>query len=85
MPKSVMIDEAFTWGDERRPRVPWEETIIYEAHVKGLTQQREDVPPALRSTFRALATTAIVDHLKRLSVTAIELLPVHSFVDDRHR
>jgi glycogen operon protein len=84
MPKSAVIDEAFTWGDERRPRVLWEDTIIYEAHVKGLTQQREDVLPALRGTFRALATPAIVDHLKRLGVTAIELLPVHSFVDDRH-
>jgi glycogen operon protein len=84
MPKSVVFDEAFTWGDERRPHVPWEDTIIYEAHVKGLTQQREDVPPALRGTFRALATPGIINHLKRLGVTAVELLPIHAFVDDRH-
>ncbi len=84
MPKSVVLDEAFTWGADRRPDVPWEDTIIYEAHVKGLTQQREDVPPALRGTFRALGTPAIIDHLKRLGVTAIELLPIHAFVDDRN-
>jgi glycogen operon protein len=84
MPKAMVLDEAFTWGNDRRPRVPWEDTIIYEAHVKGLTQQREDVPPGLRGTFQALATPSIIDHLKRLGVTAIELLPIHAFVDDRH-
>ena len=55
MPKSVVVDEAFTWGDDRHPQVPWEDTIIYEAHVKGLTQLREDVPPELRGTYRGLA------------------------------
>jgi isoamylase len=84
MPKAVVIDEAFTWGEERRPSTPWEDTIIYEAHVKGLTQQREDVPPAWRGNFRGLTAPAVVDHLKRLGVTAIELLPIHTFVDDRH-
>ena len=84
MPKGVVVDEAFTWGAERKPATPWEDTIIYEAHVKGLTQQREDVPPAWRGTFRGLTTPAVVDHLKRLGVTALELLPIHAFVDDRH-
>src|SRR5262245_1153014 len=84
MPKGVVIDEAFTWGDERRPYTPWEDTIIYEAHVKGLTQQREDLPPGTRGTFRGLSSPAIVAHLKRLGVTAIELLPIHAFLDDRH-
>jgi isoamylase len=84
MPKAVVLDEAFTWGTDRRPSVPWEDTIIYEAHVKGLTQQREDVPPGLRGSFRALGTPAIVDHLKRLGVTAVELLPIHAYLDDRH-
>jgi isoamylase len=84
MPKAVVIDEAFTWGEERRPAILFEDTIIYEAHVKGLTQQREDVPPAWRGTFRALTAPAVVDHLKRLGVNAIELLPIHAFVDDRH-
>ena len=55
MPKSVVIDPAFTWGEDRRPSIPWEDTIIYEAHVKGLTHQRGDVPPAWRGTFRGLA------------------------------
>jgi isoamylase len=84
MPKAAVLDEAFTWGADRRPSVSWEDTIIYEAHVKGLTQTREDVPPGLRGTFRALGAPAIVDHLRRLGVTAIELLPIHAFVDDRH-
>ncbi len=84
IPKAVVLDEAFTWGEDRPPCVPWEDTIIYEAHVKGLTQQREEVAPALRGTFRALGTPSVVDHLKRLGVTAVELLPIHAFVDDRH-
>jgi glycogen operon protein len=84
MPKGVVIDEAFTWGPQRRPCIPWEDTIIYEAHVKGLTQQREDVPPHWRGTFRGLSAPAVIDHLRRLGVTAVELLPVHAFVDDRH-
>jgi isoamylase len=84
MPKAVVIDEAFTWGEERRPAIPWQDTVIYEAHVKGLTQQRDDVPPAWRGTFRGLAAPPIIDHLKRLGVTAIELLPIHAFIDDRH-
>ena len=83
MPKAVVIDEDFTWGNERRPTIPWEETIIYEAHVKGLTQQRDDVPTEWRGTFRGLSAPSVVEHLKGLGVTAIELLPIHAFVDDR--
>ena len=83
MPKAVVVDTAFTWGEERRPAIPWEDTIFYEAHVKGLTQQREDVPPQWRGTYRGLTAPAVIDHLKRLGVTAIELLPIHAFVDDR--
>jgi isoamylase len=84
MPKCVVIDEAFTWGEERKPAVAWEDTIVYEAHVKGLTQQREDVPAAWRGTFRGLSAPSVVEHLKHLGVTTIELLPIHAFVDDRH-
>ena len=85
MPKAVVIDETFNWGRrENRPNVSWADTIIYEAHVKGLTQTRDDVPPHLRGTFSALSSPAMVDHLKRLGVTTIELLPIHGFVDDRH-
>ena len=83
MPKAVVIDEAFTWGREHKPSVAWEDTIVYEAHVKGLTQQRDDVPPGLRGTYGALGAPAMIAHLKHLGVTAIELLPVHAFIDDR--
>jgi glycogen operon protein len=84
MLKSVVVDDAFTWGDDRHPRVPWEETFIYEAHVKGLTKLRGDVPLAARGLFNGLAAPGMIDHLKALGVTAIELLPIQSFVDDRH-
>src|SRR6266496_2270948 len=84
MPKAVVVDESFNWGRrEMRPNIPWEDTIIYEAHVKGLTQKREDVPPNLRGTYGGLSSRAMIEHLKRLGVTTIELLPVHGLVDDR--
>ena len=83
MPKSVVVEEAHTWGDDRHPQIPWEDTIIYEAHVKGLTERREDVPGELRGRYRGLAAPAMIAHLRRLGVTAIELLPIHSIVDER--
>jgi isoamylase len=84
MLKSVVIDEAFTWGNDRAPRIPWGKAIFYEAHVKGLTNLREDIPPAWRGTFRGLAAPKMIKHLKRLGVTSLELLPIHAFIDDRH-
>src|SRR6266540_5596043 len=72
MAKAVVLDEAFTWRAGAGPRIAWEDTVIYEAHVKGLTQLREDVPPAWRGTYRGLAAPAVVDHLRRLGVTALE-------------
>jgi len=84
MVKAVVVDDAFTWGDDRPPDVPWHETIFYEAHVKGLTMLRDDVPPAWRGSFRGLAAPGVVDHLRRLGVTSIELLPIHAFCDDRY-
>ncbi len=84
MPKSVVIDETAAPRLNETPRIPWEDTIIYEAHVKGLTRQREDVPPEWRGTYRGLSARPVIEHLKRLGVTAIELLPIHAFVDDRH-
>src|SRR5438477_380342 len=84
MPKAVVVDETFNWGRrEMRPNIPWEDTIIYEAHVKGLTQKRDDIPPGLRGTYGGLSSPAMIDHLKRLGVTTIELLPVHGLIDDR--
>ena len=84
MPKAAVIDGGFTRPENPLPAVPWEDTIIYEAHVKGLTQLRDDVPPAWRGKFRGLTAPSIIDHLKRLGVTTLELLPIHAFVDDRH-
>ncbi len=84
MPKAVVIDEAATTPRRVRAMVPWEDTIIYEAHVKGLTKLREDVPPEWRGFYRGLSAPGVIDHLKRLGVTAIELLPIHAFIDDRH-
>ncbi|MDB5509724.1 MAG: glycogen debranching protein, partial [Hyphomicrobiales bacterium] len=83
IPKCVVIDPAHHWGDDPRPKRPWNETLIYEAHVKGLTNLHPDIPPVLRGTYTALADPHVVDHLVSLGVTAVELMPIHSFVDDR--
>ena len=84
MPKCRVIDPAFTWGDDRPPRIPWNDTVIYETHVKGFTVKHPEVPPALRGSYAALATRPVIAHLKRLGVTAVELMPVHAFIDDRY-
>ena len=84
MLKAVVIDSAFTWGEERRPNTPWERTVILETHVKGYTEQHPDVPEGQRGTYAGLAHPAIIDHLTRLGVTAVELLPIHGFLDDSH-
>jgi isoamylase len=83
MYKSVVVEPAHSWSQHRRPMVPWEDTIIYEAHVKGLTKTREDIPPGMRGMFRGLSEPAMIAHLRRLGVTAVELLPMHAFLDDR--
>ncbi len=82
MPKAVVTSPSTVERAVRRSRVAWEDTIIYEAHVKGLTRLREDVPQELRGTFGALASPAMVEHLKRLGVTTLELLPIHTFIDE---
>lgn len=83
VPKCVVIDEAFDWSHDVRPEVPWAETIIYEAHVKGLSMADENIRPHERGTFAALASPRFIDHLHRLGVTTIELLPIHAFLDER--
>jgi len=83
MPKGMVTDPAFTWGADRALRTPWHRTIIYEVHVRGFTVRHPDVPSRLRGTYAALATAPVIDYLVRLGVTAIELMPVHAFVDDR--
>jgi isoamylase len=79
MPRCVVVDSTFDWEGDRHPGTAWHETIIYEAHVKGLTQQHPDVPEELRGTYAGVGHPAIIAHLKTLGVTAIELLPVHHF------
>jgi glycogen operon protein len=83
-PLGQVIDTAFTWGDDRPPRTPWHKTFIYELHVKGYTMRHPGVPEKLRGTFAGLASEAALKHLSDLGVTAVELLPVHHHVDDRH-
>ena len=82
VPKCQVVDPAFTWTRDRRPATSWEHTIIYEAHVKGLTRRHPEVPEALRGTYAGLARPEVLDYLKGLGVTAVELLPIHAFVDD---
>lgn len=84
MPKCVVIDPAYTWGEDIRPRRIWSETIIYEAHVKGMTALHPDLPRQIQGTFSGLADQRVISHLIHLGVTAIELLPIHSIVDDRY-
>jgi glycogen operon protein len=84
MLKSVVVDDAHSWRQGKRPNTAWEDTIIYEAHVKGLTQQRPDVDERLRGTFAGLSEPSVIEHMHKLGVTAIELLPIHSFLDDRY-
>ncbi|MDP9148523.1 MAG: glycogen debranching protein GlgX [Myxococcota bacterium] len=81
-PKAVVTDDSFDWADDRPPRVPWHETVVYELHVKGFTQLHPDVPSSLRGTYLGLATDAAIGHLKSLGVTAVELMPVHEHVDE---
>ena len=83
MPKAMVVAENYNWGDSRRPGIAWKDTIIYEAHVRGLTMRREDIASSERGTFAALGDPRIVEHLVRLGVTAIELLPIHAFLQDR--
>ena len=83
VPKCVVIDPAYTWGEDILPRRPWAESIVYEAHVKGISARHPDLPPPLRGTFAGLAHPPVIEHLVQLGVTAVELLPVHSIVNDR--
>jgi glycogen operon protein len=84
MLKSVVVDDAHSWRAGRRPRTPWEDTFIYEAHVKGLTEQWPKLEDDLRGSYAALADPSVIEHMRKLGVTAIELLPIHSFIDDRY-
>ncbi len=83
MPKCRVVDTAFTWGDDRRPNIAWHDMVIYETHVRGYTKLHPEIPAAQRGTYAALASAPVLDHLRRLGVTTVELMPVHAFIDDR--
>ncbi|MGH8903148.1 MAG: glycogen debranching protein GlgX [Egibacteraceae bacterium] len=84
VPKAVVINPFFDWGDDRPLRTPWNETVIYETHVRGISMRHPDVPAELRGTFAGLASPPIIDYLTSLGVTAVELQPIHHFVHDHH-
>jgi isoamylase len=83
MPKAVVIDNAFDWGNDKRPGIPLHRSVIYEAHVKGFTKLWSNVPEELRGTYAGVGSAAAIEYLKELGVTAVELLPVHAYVDDK--
>jgi glycogen operon protein len=83
-PLAAVVDPAFTWGDDRPPRHPWHRTLIYELHVKGFSQRMPGIPERIRGTYASLASDEAINHLKGLEVSAVELMPIHHFVNDRH-
>jgi isoamylase len=83
MPKNVVINPFFDWGNDRQPHTPYHETVIYEAHVRGLTLRHPEVPSAQRGTYAGLSHPSVIEHMRRLGVTAVELMPVHQFVPEQ--
>ncbi|HJZ07149.1 MAG TPA: alpha-amylase family glycosyl hydrolase, partial [Trebonia sp.] len=83
MPKNIVINPFFDWGNDRPPRIPYHETVIYEAHVRGLTLRHPEIPLPQRGTYAGLGHPAVIEHLRRIGVTAVELLPVHQFLPDQ--
>lgn len=84
VPKAVVVHDDDDWAQDRRPKTPWADTVIYELHVRGFTKLHPDIPPELRGTYAGLAHPAAIGHLRRLGVTAVELLPVHQFAHEDH-
>ncbi len=84
VPKAVVIDNKFDWGNDSPPRVPMHQSVIYETHVKGFTATHPDIPEEIRGTYAALAHPVAINYLKELGITAVELLPIHHFLTDRH-
>ena len=84
VPKSVVVNHAFVWGGDTQLRIPLDRTLIYEVHVKGFTKLHHEVPEELRGTYAGLGSAPAIDHLLNLGISAVELLPVHQHVDERH-
>src|SRR5690606_33847503 len=83
MPKGVITDDAFHWGRDQSPDISWDQTVIYEAHLRGLTMQADNIPVHERGTFAALADPYVIDHMVKLGITSLELLPIHAVLQDR--
>lgn len=84
VPKCRVVDQAFTWGDDRRPDIAWHEMVIFETHVRGFTMRHPGLSQAQRGTYAGLSSAPVLDYFQRLGVTSVELMPVHAFIDDRH-
>lgn len=84
VPKCLVTDFSFPWGNDQLPHIPWSETVIYELHVRGFTKNNPDIPPEQRGTYSALASPSIIDYFTKLGVTTIELMPIQSFITDKH-
>src|ERR1044072_9322495 len=84
IPKSVVVDDRFDWGNDKPLSIPYHETIIYEAHVKSLTNLHPGLPEDIRGTYKAIGHPVVIDYLKNLGITTIELMPIHHFIEDRH-
>ena len=84
VPKGVVHQPHFDWSEDRHLQLPWHETVIYETHVKGITARHPEIPEELRGTYAGLSQPAVIDYLQRLGITAIELMPVHFFIHDKH-
>jgi len=84
VPKCKVIDPAYTWGQDQPVRVPWDKTVFYETHVRGLTMRHPSVAESVRGTFAGMGNPDVLDHLKKLGVTSVELLPIHGFLNDQH-
>ncbi|WP_278586845.1 glycogen debranching protein GlgX, partial [Bifidobacterium scardovii] len=80
--KSVVVNPYFDWGNDQHPNIPYHDSVIYEAHVRGMTNLNQDVPPDIRGTYAGLAYPSVIEYLKKLGITAIELMPIHQFVND---
>lgn len=84
IPKSIVIDAAYDWGNDKAPKISYHKTIIYEAHVKGFTKSNPDIPEEIRGTYEGIGHPVTINYLKELGITAIELMPVHQFISDHH-
>ncbi|MBD3289558.1 glycogen debranching protein GlgX [candidate division KSB1 bacterium] len=84
LPKGIVIDPAFDWGEDRPPAIPFHKSIVYEMHIRGFTKQNPEIPPEIRGTYAGIAHPETIEYLQSLGITAVELMPAHQFVADRH-